>query len=581
MMTTALSKSDEASSDLELSHFDIVYNAAKEKNIAKIEVEEVLFIVDVRDDKALLTPAGKLAQEGDEESALWLLENGANVHIIGMGAAMGGYYKFAEFLYHRYGASADFIAKGAAIRGDMDYAMTLHEEKGASIAMIAEGAAMAGNRGAAEAIRLSYPDKHPHASVYHPIAVLPSEKRMSYNITTCIARGAILFGDQDYVEELLQTGLVNCNELILAAAIINNEAYVENLKRRYLVDNNYIEVGRILGGHAIPQRSLLDQILSNKEFIYLNMGLKGDVKALLLKFKNEKLDNAHWLHGLIVAGNGKFIEEFFAEANKHYTWQLAKAAMRVMCTGDLNYYGDLRYHAYLHEKPSYVFVSVRKDSILKDARTQLLLNAANQTPEAMLHRLSFIDNEAFVKELALSDEPHMAVIKQCANKAIKINQLRRKYDIDFKQAKAFLEQHELRAFILTSICSMDFNNTIPVELSIMMSTYLSPLSYFETSDLCDKVSVYFNKHFLNRDLETYKACWWIDHRDRATSFSAAANVANNKHSLIALIKYQKDLFDGVVTPEKNDTKPKHEQPLTGKEKDDFYVIIDRHNHRIR
>ena len=76
---------------------DQIYQAAKIKNPVMLKklLGQGIFI-DERYQNSLFTPAGKLASEGNKRAVSFLIQFGANVDDIALGAAISGQRDYAE-----------------------------------------------------------------------------------------------------------------------------------------------------------------------------------------------------------------------------------------------------------------------------------------------------------------------------------------------------------------------------------------------------------------------------------------------------------------------------------------------------
>lgn len=151
-----------------MNHCQEIYLAAKKRDrdailklqAAGLSVDQCLL------NNWPLTAAGKLAEEGDKDSAEFLRHLGANIHWIAYGAGRGGkkVQVYAELL-RRLGADVDWIARGATKKGKLSYAKFLLKNHNADPDILAGAAVKRGKVNWAENFRHHIPMSY-HLALY-------------------------------------------------------------------------------------------------------------------------------------------------------------------------------------------------------------------------------------------------------------------------------------------------------------------------------------------------------------------------------------------------------------------------------
>ncbi|CDZ77292.1 DNA phosphorothioation system restriction enzyme [Legionella massiliensis] len=260
-----------------INYFDTIYNLAKEGK--KEELKKLLsspFIsVDVRKVGSDLTPAELLAFENEQAAVNLLISFGANVDLIGRGAARAGNINFCELLRRDYEADINIIAIGAAEHLKPSYRQLLQAE-GASISSLAEGAAAQADweltsklnlqgadiravaRGALRGQHLEFVKSlysknllsigfltfNTAATGFHEYAEeINREGGQSNNL----ARGLAVGGYLDKIEQWINDG-ADINQVAEAVALSGNLYFAERLRRKG-ANINHIARGAVEGGH--------------------------------------------------------------------------------------------------------------------------------------------------------------------------------------------------------------------------------------------------------------------------------------------------------------------------------------------
>jgi hypothetical protein len=598
--------------------FDLVYNAAKENNEALIKKG---LIIDAR--KGYHTPASKLAEEGNAQALFLLLKYNANVHLAGMGAAIGKQYKLADILHQRYGANINFIAKGAAIADDKIYLESLFSKYnndkdafnsnpglGINMEMLAFGAAMGGNNVHAEQLR----------KTCKKYQIQYEEKVFLYELII----HAMIGGNLDYGSKLYDEHGVDVGAMEAGLSFVSNMSDIERLSKKYDLNSSCI-LARAASFHGneeycsqllndpkwrtdpvyrsnVKSGMLLGCFASGNFYLselrkhaLLSSELLGDLK--MLNFSHIHPFSIEFDLCLVNSAECGYFNFFISEYKKNHNYHLIEKSLKI---------GRLELPIFLYNNPSF-YMKKKQFLILNDIRESIASYNLFSSLAIALHQLSFIDDFEFLN--ALKDHillpDYTGVIREelrskqryiadVIPQAIKINQIRKKYDLDFYQAQAFLNQYELRQLILLCF-PFNLDNRFGHDIALIIMKQLSSLSLQSTYELYDKVSVKVNQTLLAHDLKHLKInkelstpsiknvqhLLQVSHKERTESFLQASKNVDNRETLKSLIKYQKDLFDGVVKPKADSARPKHEQPFTSAEKGDYAQKIEKHARRFR
>lgn len=546
--------------DKKISPFEIIYQSAKQRKL-----EENQFL-DAR--QGVYTVASKLAQEGDVESVMYLIKNGASVHEAARGAVMGKHYEFAFKLYAEYGADIHYLALGA---NDYEFAVKLLNNYGADICMIARGAGISGN--------IEYMDK---LSQRH----LPdSESSKSNRFYSNMAKGAMIGGQVEYALALLEKHKTNIEDILEGVIISGNILYIEEARKKY-EDNEdiFISLVKYLAKCAAYQgnKEYCIKLLNDAEWnanedynCYVREGIvkgllaSGNLELLLNDFKGyfdwrmivreltTQSDVTEALYFLLKQATKKKNSLFSFVDGMLIDLMLVRFAQANQFECIALFYNNI----FLFNK------SVSQEFILKKVRQGLVTSA--RLPQG-LHQLSFIDDPVFLnafKDSIPSDCEDEQEFKAILSKAIKLNQLRKKYNIDYEQALALLDCADLRKLFLY----MPFNigDTLLFEIAFSIIMTFSPLSRARTEDLYKKISFSLKKSFLVDDLEKYGEWFgwhWKEHGDKAKNFLQEVEKSDSRENIMTLIKSQKDLFNN--------------SPELIKDKNGYYGIVEKHAVRL-
>lgn len=153
-MTETIDEHKHLNLQRDVERFNQIYLAAKSQD--ETTLKKILCLGGCVDESFNdITPAGKLASEGNKKAVGLLMKYGASVNHIALGAAKGKHHKFAEMLFKKYDVKIDYIASGAALCGDFEYASQLMR-RGATALSVACFAALGGYDKYAEKLRLRF-----------------------------------------------------------------------------------------------------------------------------------------------------------------------------------------------------------------------------------------------------------------------------------------------------------------------------------------------------------------------------------------------------------------------------------------
>lgn len=233
---------------------DQIYQAAKIKNPVMLKklLGQGIFI-DERYQNSLFTPAGKLASEGNKRAVSFLIQFGANVDDIALGAAISGQRDYAEDLRINYQANANAIAQGAAYGGYFDYTEYLRINHHVPVGHIAAGAAWGGHFDYAEYLRVKYRANlndlvlgATYGGHRDYAEILRTDHHASLDL---IAWGAAWAGQRDYAEYLRLEEHADVNLIASNAAQGGHYDYAEYLRLQEGTDVNQIALGAAKGRH--------------------------------------------------------------------------------------------------------------------------------------------------------------------------------------------------------------------------------------------------------------------------------------------------------------------------------------------
>ena len=210
--------------------------------------------------RILLTAAAILAANGKHDASNFLKsEFSANIDWIAFGAALGGYFDYAEKLLFAE-ANINYIAEGAACGGYHQYALKLYNFKGADLRRIVRGAACGGYRNFAESLLINQPpDKfeelinwmaHGAACGGHPDHALFLYNNRRADVSW-VAAGAAQAGNFKLANLLIVKG-AHKSYVASKAAAAGHYDYAEQLGQ--IESTMY---GAILGGHFAYAEKIL------------------------------------------------------------------------------------------------------------------------------------------------------------------------------------------------------------------------------------------------------------------------------------------------------------------------------------
>lgn len=520
--------------------FDEIYQAALEKNIERINfiLENDGCIDEYK--KGILTPAGKLASEGNKEAVEFLIQFGANVNAIGFGAALGRKKDLAEFLYARHGANINELAAGAAATGDREYAEYCRKHRGAHSDFIAWGAELGGDNFYAE--ELFNDHKADVKQLARGAAFRGDEKRTEYwqreSIIDETAYNAMLGGNEKLASNLAKLR-IHILAKSLARAGFTRKSYSLFIKVRK-PSANEMAMEAALGGFKSYSEFLRTKKLAQAEDISFNAAQTGHFRYALelIKLDNKKIS--------------------------------IKVAMGAA-------YGcHFRFCSELYEKFHFDINCIVPNTISSQAFS---------SPDSALHALSFIPNASFRSNLAykiqLSDKINYN-LNELAIKASHINSYMI-YNLNYNECLAWMNSKELRTLIIFFRDS--FIKKISSDIFLYIASFYSTLTHTDNKNLLNKITFIINLRFLMNDFETYSS--WTNifnrlHKERANSLLSVVRLEREPNQVLSLLKNQIRLFN--TKDEKkpaNSKQPKHEQPvITPNQNEGFYQIIIKNYRRF-
>lgn len=502
---------------------DQIYQAAKSQNaeaLKKLLAQGVC--IDQHYQGEALTPAGKLAAEGNKKAVLLLIQFGANVNFIGLGAIQGGQRDYAEFLRLNYGASVDYIAQGAAWLGQRDYAEYLRINHGADVSYIAMGAARAGDRDYIESLSINT------NSIYNAYigmyAAWGGQRDYAETLRNpanvhLIAMGAAMGGHLDYVEYLRSQG-ASVHFIAMGAAEGGYLDYAESLRQNNGANLDYIAMGAAYAGQVEYAESLRINYGANVSAIanYAVWGGQRDYAEYL--YTNHRANVNQIAQGAI---NGRHfknetlaLHELTLIANTEYRNKLAKALTT-------------------YERSIDFVKLAAKANKLRHIQDKYHLNYEQA--------LIWINNKD-VRNLIFYGDGLMKAT------AVKVD------GIEIKTRPG-----------------------LPQDIFRHLMTYLAPALSHEDATLLqnnkNKLLDNLNKQSLLNDLNQHAKKGFF-HKRRAASLLQAAKEIRTEEELNVLLGNQLLLFASPKNLQANSGREKHTQALKSTIKGEYYKIVKRH-----
>lgn len=299
--------------------FDEVYRIAIESNSFE-EIKKSLnkFPIDALAIKngVIVTAAGQLAREGQNNKVEWLRQLGANVNAIAQGYAVAGDHEKVEAYRKEYKETSNDIALGYAVAGHHERVEAYRTENCENVNAIALGYALAGDHVRVE----TYRNKH------------------SANVNA-IARGYVLAGNHERVEAYRKEHGANVHAIALGYALAGHHEQVEAYRKDYGADVHAIARGYALAGHHERAEAYRKEHGTDVHAIPLGDASAGHHEKQKKYDINDLLDSYLEERTAVVDSSGStkeyFYGSFFAVFQKSFTQKRdAVAALKSALSGD-------------------------------------------------------------------------------------------------------------------------------------------------------------------------------------------------------------------------------------------------------
>lgn len=504
-----------------MSNFDLVYQAAKKKDVKKISLLRLENNSLIYEKKGFeLTPAGQCALEGDWESACWLMtECGDSVNSILYGAIIGGHINSFKppmdslpepltIILNKCDRQSDrTMLKAFAQRGDLrvvdEYASNKEQFRPGEIIDAAISAA--------------------YGNQVHILNFLLEKFPQFRNELLCAVLEGAAWGGH---KELLLQYLEHYNrEKNLSPGELHYEA------------KRLIMLGCGSGG----QLELLNFIKSSYPPIY-NSDIYDAFKAA--SFHNQ--DN--------------FIKELIKQDPKLI--DEAQCAMATMSRIDF-------LEKLLSKETNFSGIAIFISDRITSASALFIYLIEFTKPEYV---------QKLCKALVARKEIKAEIIEnihQIEHNSLKVIDLKNRYGITTIQAR-FLYEHP---DILSLIISTQYDNNGIFNLLNDKET----LNYWQFTDLVKRVQKNKAKSQLIDDLEEYlhtKTSWWYNHRGRCASFLDALKETKSHKTCRGLVADQFRLFSAPEAPSQESTNqeiPKHASAVRQSAvKDEYYDALKKY-----
>jgi hypothetical protein len=503
-LATTILKLDELDADLKKNktRLENIYEAAIKQDLKALKQAIVLGCIDEwKRGCPFFSAAFQCALEKNIAASEFLLEWGANINYVAMGAAQGGDREYAEALMRR-GAGISWVARGAALRGDIEYAKKLIG-RGADINDVAKSAVLGGHRKFAEELIAGI--------------IMPDGTKCCADINF-VAWGAAVVGDRDYAEELIQRG-AHIDFVAWGAAIGEDRDYAEKYADELIgrgADIGFVGIGAAQGGH----RGYAVKLLGRSPDI-INEVARCAAQGGYREFAEELIA------GIIMADGTK------RHANINNVAQGA-AAHRGYAEELIRRGADIK---------GVVIWAVNGKHISKSTESQIAY-------------LSFYPADRipiFTEACKRLDIP-VLIDEQTEKRAIAISKHIHKSNLGYSQA--LVRTDPACNGLLYLLMLMAMNKTAPFPGRATTTTPLLPLEIwrhifnFLTPVRWDKndfenLGFVMGRTYLCAQLASYQSSWsWGHHKERACSFFQAVSTVSNKHDMQGLISKQVQVLQG-------------------------------------
>lgn len=503
-----------------MSNFDLIYQAAKKRDAKRIS------LIDLEDNSSgyatkdlALTPAGLCAQEGDWDTASWLMsEFNCSIPTIVYGAVLGGHIKsFQQPSDSLPAFLGDILPRGAWM---------------AELAMIKAFAQLG-----VTTVVIDYLQK----------------KEMNVFVAKEAACGAAYGNHPELLNSLLEEfpDKKDKNELLLS--ILEGAAWAGNreLLLQFLAEYNQ-------GKSISPQK--IDQ--TAKQSIMLGCGSGGHLG--LFTYLKSHFTNIHDSDVLITIKRAALYDHYdFITAvirNDTRLIEMAEYALAQVCVDQLE--------KLISEKTNVRDLCIFINDLIVSTRT--LFNYLVQfTKSDFIQKLCY--ELSRLKEIK---EKELDIIK-AEKDALTVIDLKNRYGLATKQALFLFEHPEMLQLIRSEKFEKD-------KLHILVK-HETELNSWQFADMVKRVQKNQAKSQLIDDLEGYletKTSWWYNHRERCASFLGAVKETKDYKVCRRLVGDQFRLFDSGKTTEGESAKnmPKYQTALSSNVvKDEYFFAIRRYH----
>ena len=510
--------------------------------------------------QGLYTPASKLAEEGDKHSVLFLIKYGANIHEAAWGASMGKQYALAETLRTYYGANVNFIAKGICMAKelsstDVDYLNFLIKKHHADLPLMAMAAATKGDFDFAEQSLSKYKTQ---------VKAQEYQADKIQGFVAGIIQGALLYGVCEYAKQLIHDYKLDMESVFKFLAPTADVTLIEAISPH---NGRWLAWLAALRGNEAYCVQLMEDKQWNMDEQYRREVIEGIIAGSFLGEHIQIIQNLNFF-GTFSSDDLQKDRFYKISCVSKHTCGLLEQNKFFIPFAVASGYLETAIIVYNQTDPEF---DDKRRKILQGIEDGLTQSFFYSNTTVTLHQLSFINDHAFLNILK-SRKSLPTYLKNIIPMAIKINQMMRKYEIDFDQARAFLSCAALRKFFL--YFPFMLSDAILLTMADMASLPLGSVKV-----LYDKVSLYVNKSFLADDIAKYQSKSWISHRARADSLLLASEQAKNCKEFSELIRSQYGLFHCTNNPTGN-VGSYHQQSLTNTGKGDYYQIVEKHALRM-
>lgn len=385
------------------SDFDQIYQAAKSNDTYKLSelINDQNICIDVRQygEKGFLTPAAKLAQEGNFVAVERLIRLDANRDWVSLGCTLGGHEKEAEFYRKKYNTDVNLMGYGYAAGEHHAAAKRCHQQLGANADLVASG----------------------YAAANDDVNVKAFQTEMG---TIDIVKGYILAKEDDKVESFviktkdakMKQALVNT--IAKYYAIAGNEDMVSHYYDDYRANIDDIVQGYALGGHFEKAQETMEDNYTDINIMCEGLAISGYFNELAKHASDKKFDSDRIGKALAYAGH-------IEEAQK-YTNNPKVLAKAYALSGNLKNLKD--------------FMQYNENALpIEECARDLLNSGRFKNVDAMVRHLSDLSDDDFITNLCHAFQklnPGNAQLKNLDSKIIHLKSLKSSGDFNYDQIAA-------------------------------------------------------------------------------------------------------------------------------------------------